>query len=411
MDLSTPSGCRPRIVSPAGNPEKLEFAVRYGADEVYFGGSEFNLRIQSDNFGPDDIAAAVALCREHGVKSVFLLNSFLHEHDIAPAREYLRQIGTLNFDAVMISDPGMLDLLAEAGIGADVHLSTQMSTLNHLAVNFWRRQGISRIVLAREATVDEIRMIRDNSDAEIEVFAHGALCISYSGRCLLSRYLSGRDANQGNCSHPCRWKYSLIEEKRPGQPMEIIEYARGAEILSSMDLCLLDRIPAYADAGVTALKIEGRMKSLYYAANTTRVYRHAAQCAKDPEKTARFLPFWRSELDLVNHRPYTADLFNEFKGMEFTGTPYVKKAVFMGYRCSAGPDETRCMVKAYNPIRQNDRLDAIYPIDGDNGLDSEVVVEEISCDGSPVSMARPGTTAMIRFDRAVGEYAIFRSRA
>ncbi|HQP47531.1 MAG TPA: U32 family peptidase [Spirochaetota bacterium] len=408
MDLPTTSGCNPEIVSPAGNFEKLTFAVKYGADAVYFGGEKFNLRMQSGNFDTAEIRKAVDYCRRHKVTSVFLLNSFLHEKDIAPTAEYIEEIKGIGFDAVMLSDPGMLMLLKKSGIQAQFHLSTQMSTLNHLSIQFWQEMGISRIVMARETTVEEIRMIREHTGADIEVFIHGALCISYSGRCLLSRFLSGRDANQGSCSHPCRWKFSLIEEQRPGNHMDIIEYARGTEILSSKDLCLVAKVPEYVHAGVNAFKIEGRMKSLYYTANTTRIYRHAVQCADNPEVFARHLPFWQRELDLINHRPYTEDLFNEFEEKEFTGVPYIKKSQFAGYVAGAGRSETEVYVKAFNPIRPGDILEIIYPIHEGVIRDGSLQVKEI-IDGETITdMARPGTTCLLRFDVPVYEDGIFR---
>ena len=231
----------------------------------------------------------------------------------------------------MVSDPGMLMLLKEADIKPDIHLSTQMSTLNRMSIKFWNNAGIKRIVLARETTLDEIKSIRDNTDAEIEIFAHGALCISYSGRCLLSRFLSGRDANQGSCSHPCRWNYALVEEKRAGNHLEIIEHAAGTEILSSKDLSLINVLPGFVNAGVNAFKLEGRMKSVYYAANITRIYKHALETIINKNDYNKFLPFYLDELDLVSHRPYTSDLFNEFDNLKFNEIPYIKKVLFLGY--------------------------------------------------------------------------------
>jgi U32 family peptidase len=399
---------RPEIVAPAGNLEKLKFAVLYGADAVYFGGEAHNLRIQSDNFSRDDINEALRFCDVHGVKTIFLMNSFLHEKDIAGAESYLSDIKDLAFDAVMISDPGMMSLIKDSGMKCDIHLSTQMSTLNHLAVRFWHKAGINRIVLAREATVEEIMMIRENSNAEIEIFVHGALCIAYSGRCLLSRYLSGRDANQGDCAQACRWRYSLVEEKRPSNNLDIIEHAQGTEIISSKDLCLIERIREYIDAGVDAFKIEGRMKSIYYTANTTRIYRHAIENAHTGE-FARHLPFCREELDLVSHRPYTGDLFNEFDGMGFTSIPYIKKALFLGYKTGTAADGT-ALIKTHNPLYLNETIDAIFPI-MDSIKDDQFTVKAITDAGdNNVDMARPNSLYRIKFDKELGDNAILRRR-
>jgi len=411
VDSSTVRSFSPSLVAPAGNLEKLKHAVRFGAHEVYFGGESFNLRSQSGNFSPEDMEEGIGFCARHGVKTVFLLNSFVHENDVPAVKSYLREIAHYTFDAVMVSDPGMLMLLKESGSEIPVHLSTQMSTLNHPAVRFWNSLGVSRVVLAREATLDEIRTIRDHTDAALEVFVHGALCISYSGRCLLSRFLSGRDANQGNCSHPCRWRYALVEEKREGAHMEFIEHARGAEILSSRDLCLIGRLKEYAAAGVDAFKIEGRMKSLYYAANTARIYRHALDVIAAGGDPGPHLPFWNAELDLVSHRPYTDDLFNEFDGAGFSPTPYSRKTLFMGYGCE-GESGEEIRVKVFNPIREGDALEAIYPIQDNRILDSPCVVEAVMEENEEknVAMARPGKIYRIKFDRAVFPDAVFRRK-
>ena len=401
---------RPELVAPAGNYEKLLFAVKYGADAVYFGGEEFNLRTQAGNFTREEIEKSIALCASKNVKTLFLMNSFLHEGDLERAGRYISSLRDLRFHAIMVSDPGMILLLREAGVTAELHLSTQMNTLNHMAMKFWEKAGITRIVLGRETTLEEIRSIRDHTGMEIEIFVHGALCIAYSGRCLLSRYLSGRDANQGDCSQPCRWRYSLVEEKREGHHLDIIEHARGTEILSSMDLCTITKIPRFIEAGVSAFKIEGRMKSLYYTANTTRLYRHAMD-TEDPEEFRRLLPFWLQELDLINHRPYTDDLFNEFRGMEFSGVPYVKKAMFLGHMTGRGERERQVRVRAYNPIRAGETVDGIFPIIQNTVRDGRFTVKKIfDTAGSPVEMARPGETLVMEFDREISDDAIFRRR-
>jgi putative protease len=394
------------IVSPAGNLEKLKFAVLYGADAVYFGGDGFNLRIKSDNFSRDDIAEGVKFCREHGVRSIFLLNSFLHEKQINEAAEYINAVKDFGFDAVMVSDPGMMMLVKESGIRSDIHLSTQMSTLNHLSIKFWTEAGIKRIVLARETSLEEIRMIREHTDAEIEIFVHGALCVAYSGRCLLSRYMAGRDANNGDCSHPCRWNYSLVEKKRPENYMDIIEHESGTEILSSMDLCLINKLDEFIKAGVNAFKIEGRMKSVYYTANVTRIYKHALNCAG----TDSFIEnqgFWNSELDKISHRPFTEDLFNEFGNTGFKKIEYVNKSMFMGYKKNFGVSDS-VEVLIGNPIRTGDELEAIFPIK-EKVIDGKFTVLEIkNADGTNVDMARPDEIYTIRFNGAVADNAIFR---
>lgn len=400
-----PGRRKPLIVAPAGNLEKLRFAVKYGADNVYFGGEGFNLRVQSDNFTFTDLKEGVRYCRERGVKTTFLMNSFLHEKQIDEAEKYALKIKEMGFDSVMISDPGMLMILKDTGIEADFHLSTQMSTLNHKSAKFWLDAGFKRIVLAREATIDEIKEIKKHSGAEIEIFAHGALCIAYSGRCLLSRYLSGRDANSGDCSQPCRWKYSLVEEKRPGLYLDINEDKYGTEILSSKDLCLIEKLEEYIDAGVDAFKIEGRMKSLYHAANTTRIYKHAVSVS-GTEQFAEHLPFWLEELDLINHRPYTSDLFNEFDLKGYDGVPYINKALFTAYRMDEGESD-EIIIKTFNPVYSGEKLDAIYPID-DRILDCSYTVKKIYLEDQEIDMARPNSVYRVKLDRPAYDDAIFR---
>ncbi len=411
MALLTTKNFNAEIVSPAGNPEKLKFAVRYGADAVYFGGKDFNLRDGANNFEIGEMRETIEFCEESDVKTIFLMNSFLHEDRITDAKAYIEKIKKNNFNAIMVSDPGMLMLLKEIDIKPDIHLSTQMSTLNHLAIKFWNQAGIKRIVLSRETTLDEIKRIRDNTDAEIEIFVHGALCISYSGRCLLSRFLSGRDANLGECSHPCRWKYALIEEKRPGNHMEIIEHAKGTEIICSKDLCLIERIPQYIDAGVNAFKIEGRMKSLYHTANITRIYKHALRSVLNGDDIGKFMDFYLQELDLVSHRPFTDDLFNEFDNMEFEQIPYIKKVMFLGYKESGGDNKNESYVKIFNPVYRDEEIDAIFPIKESKIIDCKIRVMEIfDEEGNSIEMARPGKISRIIFDKAVDNDAIFRRR-
>ncbi len=398
------------IVSPAGNLEKLKVAVNYGADVVYFGGEQLNLRMKTGNFSHEDIHQGIRYAHSHNARVIFLLNSYLHEDQVDNARQYIKDLSEYNFDGIMVSDPGMIMLLRESGMDIPLHLSTQMSTLNHLSISFWQQMGIERVVLAREVTLDEIKKIRDHTDADIETFIHGALCVSYSGRCLLSRYLSGRDANTGSCSHPCRWRYSLIEEKRPGNHMDIIEHANGTEILSSKDLCLIEKVPAFMQAGVNAFKIEGRMKSLYYTANTTRIYSHAVRTVLDGMDYNKRLGFWKNELDLISHRPYTDDLFNEFGDNAFSGLPYVKKVLFVGYRVTGEEPSQEVVIKVFNPIYKGETIDAIFPITGHEIIDGELTVENIWDQDNNVDMAQPGREYLIGFDRPVNPHAILRRR-
>jgi U32 family peptidase len=399
---------RPEIVSPAGNPEKLRMALEYGADAVYFGGEMLNLRENADNFTRAEAAESVDLCHKKGARAIFLLNSFLHESNISAAAEYLETLRGIPFDAVMVSDPGMLQLVKKSKLPCQIHLSTQMSTLNHLAIDFWREQGVARIVLARETSLEEIKMIRSHTDVDIEIFAHGALCIAYSGRCLLSRYMSGRDSNQGNCSQPCRWSYKLVEEKRPGEYFDIMESDAGTEILSSKDLCLIERIPEYIDAGVNAFKIEGRMKSAYHTANITRVYKSAVQTYLDGKNFAEHLPLYKEELDLVSHRQFTDDLFNEFN-KEFSKISYINRASYYGY-IAGSVNGCTADVRVANPFKKGDTLEMICPPVNGEIINDTAAILEIMENGTVTDLARPDRIVSVKFDKPIQQYAILRMR-
>ena len=265
------------LLAPAGDLEKLRIAVDYGADAVYFGGEMFSLRAGAGNLTVDEIREGVKYAHERNVKCHMAFNIFAHNEDIEPLRNYIREIRDIPIDAFIVSDPGVIGIIREAIPDAELHLSTQANMTNYATAAFWHSQGIKRLVTARELTFDEIKEIRDNipESMELEAFAHGAMCISYSGRCLLSNFMINRDANRGQCAHPCRWKYKLVEEQRPGQYYPVEEDSRGTYIMNSKDLCMLEHIPEMAGAGITSFKIEGRMKSVFYVATVVSAYRRA----------------------------------------------------------------------------------------------------------------------------------------
>ena len=265
------------LLAPAGDMEKLKTAVMYGADAVYFGGELFSLRASAGNLSIPEISEAMEFLHNKGKKGYMTINIYPHNDDISLLRNYIEKLKDIPIDAFLISDPGVIMLVKDIIPNAEIHLSTQANTTNYLTANFWAGQGVSRIVTAREMSLKEIKEMRENipEDIEIESFMHGAMCISYSGRCLLSNFMVGRDANRGACTHPCRWKYSIIEEKRPGEYYPIEEDAHGSYIMNSRDLCMIDCIPDLVDAGVTSFKIEGRMKSMYYVATIVAAYRAA----------------------------------------------------------------------------------------------------------------------------------------
>ncbi len=329
----------PELLAPAGNLEKLETALCYGADAVYCGVEQFSLRALAGNLTIEELSAACELAHSLGKRLYLTLNAFLRPGEEAAARVLLELLLPMTVDAYIVADPGMLSLIRQVDPQREVHLSTQANTTNGLAAHFWQSQGVKRLNLARELSLQEIAAIRTSADLQLEVFVHGAMCMAYSGRCLLSAGLSGRSANHGTCSHPCRWKYSLQEEERPGEFFPIEEDERGTYIFNSRDLCLIDHLPALIGAGVDSFKIEGRMKSLYYVAAVTRIYRAALDAWRDDPDHYRVDPQWRRELEAVSHRPYgTGFLFEQDHAFVTAGnSDYVRDCDFVGIVEAATP--------------------------------------------------------------------------
>lgn len=265
----------PELLAPAGNYEKLITAVHYGADAVYFGGKRFSLRAKAGNFDDQTMRQGVQFAHENGVKVYVTVNIIAHNQDLDGLDQYLHTLKDLAVDGIIISDPGILSYARKCVPTLPVHLSTQANVTNHASASFWLAHGVGRLNLARELSLREIEKIREKVEGELEIFVHGALCISYSGRCMLSNYMTDRDANQGSCSHPCRFSYTLLEEKRPGEYFPVEEDERGTYIFNSKDLCLLEMLPQLVAAGVDSLKIEGRMKSIFYVGGVVRIYRAA----------------------------------------------------------------------------------------------------------------------------------------
>ncbi|GAB4341438.1 MAG: U32 family peptidase [Desulfobulbaceae bacterium] len=305
----------PELLAPAGNFEKLVMAVHYGADAVYLAGKRFSLRARAGNFDRGELARAVDFAHARGVRVYVTVNIFAHNSDLDGLEEYLVELREAGVDALIIGDPGILQIARDTMPELPIHLSTQANVTNAAAAGFWTAQGVRRLNLARELGIEEIRAIRAATAAELEVFVHGALCISYSGRCLLSTYLTGRDANRGDCAHPCRYSYRLVEEKRPGEYYPVEEDERGTYIFNSRDLCLLERLPELTAAGVDSLKIEGRMKAVGYVGGVVRAYRAALDWIRDrmaegEDPTDLTLPpVFGDEIDKLGTRGRTENFF------------------------------------------------------------------------------------------------------
>ena len=284
----------PELLAPAGNFEKMVTAIHYGADAVYMGGKQFSLRAKAGNFSDEAMVEAVKYAHEHGVKVYVTINILAHNRDFSGLDNYLIKLQKTEVDALIISDPGILRRARKCVPEIPVHLSTQANVTNGQAARFWFEQGVNRLNLARELSLEEILEVRAEVGGELEVFVHGALCISYSGRCMLSNYMTGRDANQGACAHPCRYSYSLVEEKRPGEYFPVEEDERGTYIFNSKDLCLLEGLPELVASGANSLKIEGRMKSIFYVGGVTRIYRAALDYLRDLPAEA-----WENPADIL----------------------------------------------------------------------------------------------------------------
>ena len=388
-----PSKNRCELLAPAGSLEKLRTVIHYGADAVYLGGREFSLRAHATNFSREELREAVAFAHARHVRVYVTVNIFAHNRDLAGVADYLQWLAGIGADGVIISDPGVLRLAKQAAPELAVHLSTQANVTNAQSALFWQEQGLARLNLARELTLAEIREIRQNCAAGIEVFVHGALCISYSGRCQLSLYLTGRDANQGDCAHPCRYAYRLQEEKRPGQFFPVEEDERGTYIFNSKDLCLINRLPELVSAGVDAIKIEGRMKGIYYAGAIVRIYRaaldHVEQAlAAAPGEPLTMPPLFMEEIMKLGTRGYTENFLDgppTARDMCYTGAVVDQTYVPAGIVLEAGP---RPLVEVRNRIRPSERLEYM-----EQGLrNSPFTVTAVTAeDGRPLPQADSGS--------------------
>ena len=302
----------PELLVPASSLEVLKTAVIFGADAVYIGGEAFGLRAKAKNFSMEEMKEGIEFAHARDVKVYVTANILAHNEDRHGVREYFKELKEIRPDALIIADPGVFDIAKEICPEIERHISTQANNTNYGTYNFWHRQGASRVVSARELSLEEIRELRENipGELEIETFVHGAMCISYSGRCLLSSYFTGRDANHGACTHPCRWKYAVVEETRPGEYMPVYENERGTYIFNSKDLCMIEHIPELIDAGIDSLKIEGRMKTALYVATVARTYRRAIDdYQKDPELYRKNMPWYLDQISNCTYRQFTTGFF------------------------------------------------------------------------------------------------------
>ena len=378
----------PELLVPASSLEVLKVAVIFGADAVYIGGEAFGLRAKAKNFTMEEMQEGIAFAHEREVKVYVTANILAHNSDLEGVREYFRELKEIGPDGLIIADPAIFEIAGEECPEIERHISTQANNTNYGTFQFWHKLGASRVVTARELSLEEIREIRAKipEDMEIETFVHGAMCISYSGRCLLSNYLVGRDANQGACTHPCRWKYSVVEETRPGEYMPVYENERGTYIFNSKDLCMIEHIPELIESGVDSLKIEGRMKTALYVATVARTYRKAIDdYQKDPELYRKNMPWYLDQISNCTYRQFTTGFFfgkPDETSQIYDSNTYVKEYTYLGI---IGEErEGTYRIEQRNKFSVGENIEIMKP----NGQNVEVTVNRIlDEDGAPQESA------------------------
>ncbi|HBC96065.1 MAG TPA: peptidase U32 [Clostridium sp.] len=359
---------KPELLAPAGNLEKLRTAVDFGADAVYLGGNKLNLRAFADNFTDKELEEGLKYVHDRGKKAFVTVNVFPHNEDLIGLKDYLRKLYEMNVDGIIVSDPGIIMTAREIVPDLDLHLSTQSNNVNWMSAVFWYKQGIKRIILARELSLKEIREIREHlpEDCQIEVFVHGAMCMAYSGRCMLSNYMTGRDSNRGECAQPCRYKYYLMEEKRPGEYFPVFEDTKGDYILNSRDLCMIEHIPELVKAGIDSFKIEGRMKSAYYVATVVKGYRRALDSYFDNPDRYVFKRKWMEDLMKASHRKYyTGFYFGDRDSQIFESSSYVRDYDIVGVVRNYDENSSTAVVEQRNKVYSGDNVEVLSPA-GDN---------------------------------------------
>ncbi len=414
---------KPELLIPASSLEVLKVAVFYGADAVYIGGEMYGLRAKAKNFSREDMAEGIKFAHAHGKKVYVTANITAHNRDLEGVTEYFKELSCLDVaedgtpvrpDALIISDPGVFDLAREYAPEIEIHISTQANNVNYGTFRFWHRMGATRVVSARELSLAEIKELRENipPELEIETFIHGAMCISYSGRCLLSNYFTGRDANLGACTHPCRWKYYLMEENRPGEYLPVFENDRGTYIFNSKDLCMIEYIPEIVDAGIDSLKVEGRMKTALYVAAVARTYRRAIDdFFEAPEKYQANLDYYCEEIAKCTYRQFTTGFFFDKPKAEaqiYDNNVYVKEYTYLGIVGSVTENGTAVMEQR-NKFSVGDVVEVMKK-DGEN-IPAEVL-EIVDEEGNAMeSCPHPKQKIFVKLSCPVEAFDLLRQKA
>ena len=400
------------LLIPAGSLDVLKTAVLYGADAVYLGGEAFGLRAKAKSFTNEEIKEGIAFAHERGVKVYITANIFAHNDDLAGVEEYFTELKEIKPDALIISDPGVFEIARRILPEMEIHISTQANNTNYGTFLFWYKQGAKRVVTARELSLKEIREIREHipEDMEIESFIHGAMCISYSGRCLLSNFLTGRDANQGACTHPCRWKYAVVEETRPGEYLPVYENERGTYIFNSKDLCMIEHIPELVEAGIDSLKIEGRMKTALYVATVARTYRKAIDdYFADPELYEKNMDWYKAEISKCTYRQFTTGFYfgkPDENTQIYDNNTYVNEYIYLGI--VEAVKDSLCRIEQRNKFCVGDSIEIMKP----DGTNVPVTVEAMYTEeGESVDSApHPKQVLWIKLSTPPQEFDLLRQK-
>ena len=397
---------KPELLSPAGDRERMEMAVRFGADAVYLAGQQFGMRSAAANFAADTLADAVSWCHARGSRVYVTCNTLPRNDELEALPAFLETVAAAKADALILTDPGVFRMAEQYAPGVERHVSTQAGIVNYAAANMWHDLGASRVILARELTLDEIIGIRQHTprELEIEAFVHGSMCVSFSGRCVLSNYMTGRDGNRGECAQPCRWKYALMEQTRPGQYFPVYEDADGAYILNSRDLCMIEHVPELLAAGIDSLKLEGRMKTAYYAAVITHAYRHAIDAAAAGEPLD---PVWAQEVHKVSHRNYYTGFFygRPEDGQFYDDARYIRDWQISAYVLGCDPDGSAVLTQR-NRFSVGDQLELLIP--GEKPIPFTVDAMTDGEDTPITQCPHPQMTVKLRLPCQAPEYAILR---
>ncbi|HZK34575.1 MAG TPA: U32 family peptidase [Bacillota bacterium] len=404
---------KPEILAPAGNLERLKIAIAYGADAVYMGGKQFGLRAFANNFTPKEMEEGVRYAHKRDKKVYVTLNIFPRNEDFDGMEEYLKTLSSMGVDALIVSDPGILTLIKESAPELEIHMSTQANNTNWRSANFWHQLGVKRIILARELSLGEIRDIRNKTpdSLELEAFVHGAMCMSYSGRCTISNYLTGRDANRGECAQPCRWKYHVVEEKRPGEYFPLAEDDKGTYLFNSKDLCMIGHIPDLVGTGLASLKIEGRMKTSYYVANVVSAYRKELDRYFRGKEEYQYQSNSLVELGKASHRPFTTGFYyNEpDKSLtEYKSSNYIRDYDFVGLYVNYLGDKNLMLVEQRNSFSIGDELEIMQPNEDFLSYEVKAMYNE---NLEPIEIApHPQQKIYLPIDRGLKPWSIFRRK-